>query len=654
MPQSAPDRVFTRTLAMVFAAWIATAVLAAIAAGVVAREAGRAAELSRIATGQAAEIRRIEDQLRAGMQPELGELAALEARRVALEREAPGIPGLEAAFAAARDARVSGPVSADAQVARQAFAAGVGGQAERVAAFRDAAAARAAERARLAGGFALALHLLVAGGVFALVVLPARARVAGWVRASQEAEQENRHRLLHDPLTQLPNAAYLQAHLARLAAGAERSDRHVAVIRLGLDKFKALRETLGARTADDILRIAARRIRQSMRVGDFPAYLGQDEFVLVAGDLEGATTAAAIAHRLQTAIAKPFSLQGGARRIGCSIGVAMLGDDLPESERALSNAEIALTEAQAAGGRTIRYFRESLREEAERRERLFAELLAGLDREEFVPFFQPQVDLATGAFSGFEALARWRHPRHGLLGPASFLPYAEQSDLIERLGETVLSQTLAALTAWDAAGLEVPRVGVNFAMGQLRDPRLVEKIKWEVERCDVDPSRIAIEVLETVLIKSEEDLVVRNLRGLASAGFRVELDDFGTGHASIQNLRRFSVHRIKIDRSFVAGIDSSEEQRILTASMIAMARALGIETLAEGVESAAATATLRRLGCDGAQGWHIGRPMPQAETFAWLKAFRPQPPAPEAPVPAPAPAAPEPPPLSAAADPNMP
>jgi EAL domain-containing protein (putative c-di-GMP-specific phosphodiesterase class I) len=339
----------------------------------------------------------------------------------------------------------------------------------------------------------------------------------------------------------------------------------------------------------------------------------------VASELEDGAAAAAIAHRVQQALCKPFALQGGARRIDCSIGVTMLSDDKPEADRVRANAEIALTEAQGAGPGNVRYFRESLRTEAEQREILFAELLGGLERGELVPFFQPQIDIATGAFTGFEALVRWMHPRRGLLTPAAFLDFAEAADLTERIGEVVLDRSLQALLEWDAAGFHVPKVGVNFALAQLRDPRLIEKIKWEVERQDIDPGRLAIEVLETVLIKSDTDLVVRNLRGLASAGFEIELDDFGTGHASIQNLRRFMVNRIKIDRSFIFGIESSEEQQTLTASMIAMARALGIRTLAEGVETAEAEAVLRDLGCDQLQGYLIAKPMSFADTFGWLE-----------------------------------
>jgi EAL domain-containing protein (putative c-di-GMP-specific phosphodiesterase class I) len=209
-----------------------------------------------------------------------------------------------------------------------------------------------------------------------------------------------------------------------------------------------------------------------------------------------------------------------------------------------------------------------------------------------------------------------------LLPPSAFLDFAEETDLADRVGEIVLSQSLGAINAWRAEGLDVPKVGVNFALTQLRDPRLIERIKWEVERFDVDPSHLAIEVLETVLIKSDADMVVRNLHGLASAGFSIELDDFGTGHASISNLRRFMVNRIKIDRSFINGIETSKEQQTLTSSMIAMARALGIGTLAEGVETDEAEEMLRQLGCDQFQGFLVARPMPLKDTFDWLQTYQ--------------------------------
>jgi diguanylate cyclase (GGDEF)-like protein len=634
---AAPDRIFHRTAGLLLGTAVALVLAGGAAQEVLTRRAEARHALALIAAQEAAALEAVRARLvdLAGAEPgaetrtlrvALGwsaERAAALALRRGAAAPGDGTAALDAAQVAAvgRQAERAGMTAAEAATGARLFAAEIAPAAER----RATAASLAAEAARR-DAWRLRLGVLAAQiaallGAGAALAGPARRRIAEWVLASSEADRENRFRLLHDPLTELPNATYLKAHLDQIAAGAARATRHTAILRLDLDRFRTLRETLGTRAAEEILRITARRLRKGLRGGDFAAYLGQDDFVLVAGGLEDAQAAGVIAQRLQGALAAPFSLQGGARRVGCSIGVTLLSDDLPEAERALANAEIALAEAQETGPSNIRWFSESLRAEASRRAKIFAEMLAGLDRGEFVPFFQPQIDLATGGFSGFEALVRWRHPDHGLLAPGAFLDFAEAADLTERMGETVLAQSLAALTAWDAAGLSVPKVGVNFAMAQLRDPRLIEKIKWEVERHDVEPSRVAIEVLETVLIKSDEDLMVRNLRGLASAGFQVELDDFGTGHASIQNLRRLMVHRIKIDRSFVLGIEASAEQRTLTASMIAMARALGIRTLAEGVETPQAAVALRSLGCDHAQGFAIARPMSREETFGWLQGF---------------------------------
>ncbi|TPE50455.1 putative bifunctional diguanylate cyclase/phosphodiesterase [Amaricoccus solimangrovi] len=489
---------------------------------------------------------------------------------------------------------------------------------------REALAGLAAAEARwarllllLAGGGALA-----AGGLLLFVALPAGRRIRAWAARAGEAERENRFRLLHDPVTGMPNGTFLRAHLGRLVAGADREATQTAVLRLDIDRFGMLRDTLGPRTSDEILRMVARRLRNTLRAGDFAAHMGHDDFVLVASGLADAGAAAAIAARTQAALSKPFAIRGGTQRIATSIGVTLVSDDAPDTERVLANAEIALAAAEAANGAcVVRYFRDELRVEVERREALFTELLAGLGRGELVPYFQPQICLRTGALAGFEALVRWRHPRRGVLAPGAFLDFAEDADLTERIGEAVLGQSLRAIRAWDRAKLDVPRVGVNFAAKQLRDPALIEKIKWEVERADIDPSRLAIEVLETVMIRGDADMVARNLRGLASAGFHIELDDFGTGHASLANLRRLMVNRIKIDRSFVDGIETTPEQREITASMIAMAGALGIGTLAEGVESRAAAEVLRELGCDLAQGYLIAKPMPLGETFDWLRAF---------------------------------
>jgi diguanylate cyclase len=474
-------------------------------------------------------------------------------------------------------------------------------------------------RSLWAVGGSLSVQLAAILVMFVFVIRPARRSIDDWVARSYEIERENRFRLLHDPLTGMPNAAYLHAYLSRLAAGAERRSSQTAVLRIDFDRFKLMRETLGAGVSEEILRIAARRIQQTLRTGDFAAYIGHDDFVVVTGELADGNSVSTIAQRLQTALSKPITILGAAKQLSCSIGITLVSDNEADPDLILANAAIALGEAQAESYGLIRYFNPRQRDEVKRRETLFTELVHGLEHGEFIAYFQPQVELSTNTLAGFEALVRWQHPRDGLLTPAVFLDLAEQTDLTERLGEVVLTRALEALTLWDRAALPVPKVGVNFALAQLRNPRLIEKIKWDTERFDIDPDRLSIEVLETVLIKSDADMVVRNLRGLASAGFRIELDDFGTGHASISNLRRFMVNRIKIDRSFVLGIETSSEQQQLTASMIAMARALGIATLAEGIETTEAQDMLRHLGCDYGQGYRIAKPMSLEATFDWLR-----------------------------------
>ncbi len=633
-PTVAPDRLFARVTGFVLGAGLAVILATHAVVNRAQNQEALAAEIGMAAAAESAAARAVVVALdRLAALPEgtadrtaatrlgwdINRLMALESRRRSLT---PGlgeaIGPLDAAAAEASPAP-TGSKAADLQTR---FESRILPQLDLIADRARGSVAEARVRSRWVLGGSLVLQL-VAGIILIFgVVRPARQRIDLWVARTAEEDRENRFRLLHDPLTGMPNASYFHAYLKQIAAGTDRAATQTAVLRVDLDRFKVLREALGQRACDEVVRLAARRIHKALRAGDFAAHLGQDDFAVVATDLDDANDAAMIAARVQTALTKPFSIPGGARKLTCSIGVTLLSDDLPDSERVLANADIALAAAQNAGPGHVRYFREDLRHEVERREALFADLVHALDADEIMPFFQPQLDFATGAFCGFEALARWRHPVHGLLEPGDFLDFAEQTDLSERIGELMLTRSLEAIGVFDEAGLEVARVGVNFALAQLCDPRLVEKIKWETERLGVEPNRIAIEVLETVLIKSDADMVVRNLKGLASAGFHVELDDFGTGHASIANLRRFMVNRIKIDRSFIVGIEASEEQRTLTASMIAMAHALGIGTLAEGVETEAARAILSDLGCGGYQGYLVARPMSLSESLAWLAEFR--------------------------------
>jgi EAL domain-containing protein (putative c-di-GMP-specific phosphodiesterase class I) len=243
---------------------------------------------------------------------------------------------------------------------------------------------------------------------------------------------------------------------------------------------------------------------------------------------------------------------------------------------------------------------------------------AALDAGQIRPHFQPQISTDTGAVTGFEALARWHHPERGLLLPGEFLAPLEEAGLSERLGEVMLFHALSALAHWDKAGLAVPTVAVNFSAAELRNPRLPERIQWELDRFDLSPARLTVEILETVVTQTDNDVIVRNVAALAALGCGIDLDDFGTGHASITNLRRFQVRRIKIDRSMVTRVDDDRDQQRIVSAILSLADRLGLDTLAEGVETQGEHAMLAQLGCGHVQGFGIGRPMALEDTAEWI------------------------------------
>ncbi|MEC7257087.1 MAG: EAL domain-containing protein, partial [Pseudomonadota bacterium] len=281
-------------------------------------------------------------------------------------------------------------------------------------------------------------------------------------------------------------------------------------------------------------------------------------------------------------------------------------------------AETALTDARQSGPSSIRAYSADMKRRASTRQDLRKEVEVALEKGQIIPWFQPQISTDTGRVTGFEALARWLHPAHGMIPPSDFLPLMEETGQMERLGQTMLQHALTAICAWDRVGADVPCIGVNFAGDELRNPSLVEQVKWELDRFDLTPDRLAVEVLETVVADSPDDMVARNIRGLAALGCRIDLDDFGTGHASIASIRRFSVSRIKIDRSFVLKADQDPEQQRMIAAILTMAERLGVATLAEGVETVGEHALLAQLGCDHVQGFGIGRPMPFEQTLDWI------------------------------------
>lgn len=403
------------------------------------------------------------------------------------------------------------------------------------------------------------------------------------------------------------------------------SGQGTACLVIQIDEIEELARRHGRSAQEEVLARSAERLSTALRTGDLVARLEGGGFAVALKpvrrlDLE---TMVQIATRLQAAVASPVSLNATRLQVACSVGFC-LADRAPEATaQALLDATLmAADEAQASGPGALRAFSPEMTQRRATRAALRDELETALDEGQIRPHFQPQVSTDTGEISGFEALARWHHPVRGLVPPGEFLPLIEDAGLSERLGEVILYGALSALLRWDKAGLNVPSVAVNFSATELRNPRLAEKLKWELDRFDLEPRRLTIEILESVVAGGQNDITVANIAALSRLGCGIDLDDFGTGHASITSIRRFAVRRLKIDRSFITRVDEDREQQRIVAAILSMAERLGLATLAEGVETPGEHAMLAQLGCNDVQGFGIARPMPLDDTLDWIARHR--------------------------------
>jgi diguanylate cyclase (GGDEF)-like protein len=403
------------------------------------------------------------------------------------------------------------------------------------------------------------------------------------------------------------------------------SGRTTACLVVQFDEADVFLDRHGRAAQTEVLARSAERLCAALRDGDKVARLEGGGFAVALAavrrlDLE---TVVQLAARLQAALAVPISVNAARLYVSCSIGFCLASRAPDAQGRALLDAaQIAADEALRNGPGAIRAFAPDMARTRADRDALREELEQALDEGQIRAHFQPQVSTDTGAITGFEALARWHHPGRGLISPVEFLPVLEDSGLSERLGEVMLYNALTALSHWDKAGMAIPTVSVNLSAAELRNPRLVEKLKWELDRFDLEPQRLCIEVLENVVAETENDVIVSNVAALARLGCGIDLDDFGTGHASITSIRRFAVRRIKIDRSFVTHVDEDREQQKMVAAILSMAEQLGLATLAEGVETPGEHAMLAQLGCGDVQGFGIARPMPVDETLDWIARHR--------------------------------
>lgn len=464
----------------------------------------------------------------------------------------------------------------------------------------------------------------------ALITMALVLPVAGslWAAWPQRSGADAMHR--HGAL---PTAEF-HAQAKLMLARAREQGKKTAVFAIEIDDMDELRQRHGPRAFDDILEQTARRIQSHLRSSDIVGHFGDAGFYLCLEpqhriDLE---TCLQVAGRIMAELDQPISVDRTTIYITASVGFCQNGretaralsplDDEFEKDPVTICAEVALHRARAAGPAAIRAFSTDMCRPEAVTQAHPDDPADALAAGEIIAWFQPQLCNDTGRVIGFEALARWMHPTRGPLPPSEFLQTLTDNGQLAMLSETMLYHALMALKSWDEADLDIDHVGVNFAQDELSDPGLIGQIRWQLDRFELTPNRLAIEILESVVSQGPEDVVTRNIRGLTELGCRIDLDDFGTGQASIGSIRRFGVSRIKIDRSFVTKVDRDPEQQRMIKAILTMAEKLEIETLAEGVETAGEHALLAQLGCTHAQGFGIARPMPFDQTVGWVRAHK--------------------------------
>jgi diguanylate cyclase (GGDEF)-like protein/PAS domain S-box-containing protein len=439
----------------------------------------------------------------------------------------------------------------------------------------------------------------------------------------EQARQRIEYTAMHDSLTGLPNRRFLDDVLADHANRFEAGSEQAAVLHIDLDRFKHINDTLGHAAGDAMLVHTAEILRAVMRPSDFVARVGGDEFVIVCRRLPQSPELeperlAGLADLVIVAMQQPLMHEGHECRCGVSIGISSDTDAAADPRKLLVHADIALYRAKNRGRNRYQFFNETLQSEIIRTKRIADEILSGIERNEFVAYYQPQFDPVTLDVIGVEALVRWQHPSEGLLAPGAFLKIAEELNVVSMIDRMVLEQTISDFASWKSRGLGVPKASVNVSAKRLHDEALIDSLR----SLPIEPGTLSFELVESIFMDDNDDLTTWNVEQIKELGIDIEIDDFGTGYASILSLIKLSPSRLKIDRQFIMPIVRSKAQRRLVGSIVEIGRSLGIEVLAEGVETMEHARILRDLGCNGLQGYAFARPMSSEDLVGFLRARR--------------------------------
>lgn len=449
--------------------------------------------------------------------------------------------------------------------------------------------------------------------------------VACFTDISEQREAADRllHLAYHDPLTHLPNRLAFESQIELTIRACERDNRQVALMLIDIDRFKTVNDTLGHHVGDDLLKSVAKRLRETVRASDIVARLGGDEFVVVLPDIENALTVASVAGKILRAM-------GEVHTVGChtlyatpSVGISIYPSDGRDSDTLLRNADVAMYHAKSAGRNNYQFYASRMNEAAGERlllENALRQAVTSITPEhsEFSLHFQPQMDAGSGHIIGLEALARWHHPTLGSIPPSRFIPLAEETGLIQPLGDWVFWETCRHVRLLKNLGISGVRVAVNISAQQLRHENLPLAVYGALACYDLTADDLELEITESTAMQNPE-ITTAILRQLSSMGIAQAIDDFGTGYSSLSYLKHLPIQRLKLDQSFVKDIESDTSDAAICSATIALGHNLGLELVAEGVETIAQQDFLTKLGCDFLQGFLYSKPLPFEQLVGFIQ-----------------------------------
>ncbi|VVP99537.1 hypothetical protein PS918_04034 [Pseudomonas fluorescens] len=438
------------------------------------------------------------------------------------------------------------------------------------------------------------------------------------ISAIKNSEHELMHLAHHDPLTDLPNRLLFTDRAEQAVATAQNNKRGCALLMIDLDHFKMINDSLGHTIGDQLLKAVAERLRAMFGPGITLARLGGDEFAVLAESCPQLVQAAALAQRILDGLKEAFPIDGHQLFINASIGISLFPSDALSAEQLLRNADSALFKAKSTGRNGYALYTEELTAHAQQRVETSFELRHALDQQQLRVYYQPVHDLRSRRLIGVEALVRWEHPQRGLVSPAEFIPIAERTGLIAEIDAWVMRQACQQMCQWQQAGVALSFVAVNVSSRLFARRELYQQVAQALHDTGLDPACLELEVTESAVMEDPE-VALEQMHRLRELGVRLAIDDFGTGYSSLLRLKRLPVQKLKIDQGFVAGLPSDEDDAAIVRVIIALAQSMGMQVHAEGIEQVEQAAFLLEQGCDLAQGYWFGRPVP-AEKLDWSPA----------------------------------